>query len=530
MKTLINLALCASMVIQPVWAQSLNETFNTTTSLTDQEQVKANNYYHQGIAEKYLEEECKKLKTGCNDTSSKPGNVLGGFEEVLPKLYAVMGTLAAAGVGGKIQMKSSSGSSSTTTGTTGSGGDTQAQPEKKEKTDICIYIPMVGEMVSSATQQQAEQQIQQTNVQTGADRQKDALYAVARTHQTRAKTAKMQGAVYAATGACYVSYLAMGAVANPMFIAKLGASVAMSAIFFKKAGKHKEYANKLKEIANNLPGAGECNPYTNTNCFCSEDTSYKTDPGNFNRFCVAKALVNNGPAGTQVACATLSSTGAATVDASCACKKTNSCANVQLGGLAGQIGLGAIGFKDPLSVLDNTTGSFNDGSVGAFGEGLNARNANALKNSAGGIPNVDVNGKTKDIADKIASLGVPANVAGMLANQSDGSLPDSSATAPALASDGTAAQEGSTGRANIPGYNSAPNSRGFVGSNDPGFVNPLAGLNKTKKPSSVQIETFAEKAIREAEITNDTSRGLFEIISNRYRTSGWGQEANNQVP
>lgn len=523
MKALLSFTLCVSMLVQPAWAQSLNETFNNTPSLTDREQVQANEYYHQGIADKYLTEECKKLKTGCDDSSSRPGNVLGGFEEVLPKLYAVMGTLAAAGVGGKIQMKPKPVTAPTD-------GSTPPEPERREKTDVCIYIPMVGEAVSSFTQQQAEQQIQQTNIQTAADLQKEALYAVARTHQSRAKTAKMQASIYAATGACYVSYLAMGAIANPMFIAKLGASVAMSAIFFKKAGKHKEYANKLKEIAKNLPGSGECNPFTNTNCFCSEDSSYKTDPGNFNRFCVAKAIVNNGPPGTQVACATISSTGA-TVDPSCACRRTNSCANVQLGGLAGQIGLGAISFKDPLSILDNSTGSFDDGTVGTFGEGLNARNANVLNGNSGSIPDIGVNGKTKEIADKIASLGVPANVSGLIANQSNGSMPDSAAAGPALAADGaTGAQEGTAGRAKVPGYNSSTNSRGFVGSNDPGFVNPLDSLNKSKKPPSIQVETFAERAIREAEISNDTSRGLFEIISNRYRNSGWGQETSNPIP
>lgn len=530
MKTLLNLTLALSLLVRPAWAQSLDDTFSasTGTALTDQEQVNANNYYHQGLADQVLEAECKKLKTGCNDQTSRPGNVLGGFEDVLPKLYAVMGTLAAAGVGNKIQMRSSAPAPAPATGATPA-TDKPAAPEKKEKTDVCIYIPLAGEAVATFTQQQAEQQIQQTVAKNQADLQKDALYAVARTHTERAKTAKLQASIYAATGACYVAYLAMGA--NPksaMLWVKMGAAAAMSAIFFKKAGKHKDYANQLKEIADKLPGAGECNPFTSTNCFCSQTTSFQTDPGNFNRFCVPKAIVNNGPPGTQVACVTLNSAGVATMDAACQCKQSNSCANAQIRSLSGQLGLGSIGFNEPLSLLDNTTGSFNEGNLASVTDNLNAATKRALNGSNGLIPVPALSGGTKAIADKIAGLGVPAGVSGLLASQQSADVPVSDALAPTMTADST--DSSSARPAQVPGYNASGGSRPSGGTGGPEFVNPLAALNKQQKPAAVQVETFAEQAIRNAEINRDSSRSLFEVISNRYRASGWGAEPSNPSP
>ena len=532
MKKLINYSLILQLMVGPAMAQTLNETFDATSvtakGLTDQEQNAANNYYHEGAAERLLEEQCKKLKTGCNDSSGRPGNVLGGFEEVLPKLYAIMGTLAAAGVGGKIKMNPVRPAANAPATPPPAAG---AQPEQRTKTDVCIYIPIAGEAISTFTQQQAEQQIQQQNIDNQRDMQREALYAVARTQNTRAKTSKMQASIYAATGACYVAYMAMGAsLKDPMLWVKMGAATAMSAIFFKKAANHKKYANQLKEIADKLPGLGECNPFTSTNCFCSEKTSSTSDPSNFNRFCVPKTIANNGPPGTQVACATLNSAGQAVVDAACQCRQTNSCANAQIRSLSGQLGLGGIGFNDALSILDNSVGTFEDATLGNSAENLNASNTRALAGSNGVVPDLNNTGKNKEISDKIASLGIPAGVSDALAGQSDGALPAALATAPVSSSETT--NGNATGaRAQVPGYNAANGARGAGGNGEAEFVNPLSGLaDKGQKPSAIQIDTYAEQALRGADVTNDPSASLFDIITNRFRKNGWGQAANNPAP
>jgi hypothetical protein len=66
--------------------------------------------------------ECCCRDGGCSDSTGKPGEVLGGFEEALPKLYAIMGTLAAGGVGNKIAMKPKASTTTTTTAAGQAGG------------------------------------------------------------------------------------------------------------------------------------------------------------------------------------------------------------------------------------------------------------------------------------------------------------------------------------------------------------------------------------------------------------------------
>ena len=130
MKQLWVLALVLQLSGATAFAQTLNEAFDVTSGkpLTDAEQLEANNYYHAGRAQKLLEEECGKLgkkydtTLGCADDSSKPGQVIKGgmggmIEEILPKLYAVMGTVAAANGGAKITMRAPEAPAATTTTT-----------------------------------------------------------------------------------------------------------------------------------------------------------------------------------------------------------------------------------------------------------------------------------------------------------------------------------------------------------------------------------------------------------------------------
>jgi hypothetical protein len=549
MKTIITHTLILALLVPSAQAQTLNESFENTTPLTDQQQVQANNYYHQGLANEVMARECKKLgERGCTDTSGKPGEVLGAFDEVLPKLYAVMGTLAATGSGaGKIRMRSTGGdaaasgntaaqSDASGTGTTegGQAGQTQdgQQPEKKESTDYCMFIPMAGEAISAATQKSSENQIQRT-VTNAAEAQREGLYAVARTHTARARTATMQGTVYAGTAACYVAYLAKGAdPSSPTLWLKMGAAVAMSAIFFKKAQKHKDYAKAVSDVAKKLPGLGECNPLSQTHCFCSQPSSRTADAASWNSVCVDKTVARNPTTGEPAICATVSAQGTATVDATCQCRRTNSCAAMQIGGFMGQVGLAGLGFNDPLRALDMVSTGLDDAQLTNFANGLNARSNSTLAGSrVGDIGAVALDNKGKGISDKLRQIGTPAKIADAIAGTPGGAMPAGAASAPAISSVGTGGNAPkAVGGANLPGYNAAGSaSRSARQADAP--PNPFAKFGaKNERPAAVQVETYAQQAVQAADVTTDTSRGLFEIISNRYRTSGWRQLEATPVP
>ena len=140
-------------------AQSaVDQTFEGTQGLTDEEMTNANNYVHSGLMDRTLQEECAKgtltKDFGCNDQSAAPGQVLKGqmgqaVEEMIPKLYGMIGMISAMG--------SKAG---------GSGGMNQIKMKDKkdgtkqdEKTDVCIYIPTLGEVAMAAWQKTVENKI-----------------------------------------------------------------------------------------------------------------------------------------------------------------------------------------------------------------------------------------------------------------------------------------------------------------------------------------------------------------------------------
>lgn len=528
MKHLWVLALSFQLVGGQAFAQTLNESFDnsTTKPLTDAEQLEANNYVHTGRTQKILEAECAKLgkkydtTLGCADESGKPGQVIKGgmggmIEEILPKLYAVMGTVAAASGGSKIAMRSST--EAPATGTDAPAAEGAADADANKKTDYCIYIPMGGEVIASGMQLMGQKAAQQASAQNPADAQKESMYAVARTHDTRAKTATIQGGIYAATAACYVAYIAKGAVMDWKMGLKIGAAGLMSVIFFKKAGNHKSYAKGIREIANKLPGAGDCNPHTQTNCFCSEPTSQASDYNNWKKVCVVAELANNGsPTSTPAPCAQIKN-GQASLDASCTCKKNNTCLNGTFSAAMGSIGFGGVDIADPLRLLNETNGAFNEANVSALGAQLNAKSKRLLDSADfGDIPGVSLDKKKTELAREINKLGMPARLAALTASQADASLPssvsggglaDTEVAATSVRRSGTGYNYGGSGMA-------ARRNR----DSDASFKNPLA---KEAKRDAVQIETFAEQAMASADITKDTSKGIFDIISNRYRSSAW---------
>ena len=53
------------------------------------------------------------------------------------------------------------------------------------------------------------------------------------------------------------------------------------------------------------------------------------------------------------------------------------------------------------------------------------------------------------------------------------------------------------------------------------------GKKSKRNTNAIEIEDFALKAEREAEIVKDTSKGIFDIISYRYKMSAWRQYKEN---
>ena len=218
-----------------LFAQTLEDQLEGTKQLTDEEQNQANNYVHTGKIEALIAEECKNnevtKKYGCGEESvQEAGQAIKGqggamAEAMIPQLYSMMGMLGA--VGSKsgagpndIKMKPKANAPKPTDG---------SKAEGESKQDVCIYIPMAGEMVMKTTQSMAEKKISESNPDE-TDIQRESLLKVARIHEARAKTAIGQSVVYGSTTGCYAAYLATGAVFDVKMGIKIAASGALTAL------------------------------------------------------------------------------------------------------------------------------------------------------------------------------------------------------------------------------------------------------------------------------------------------------------
>jgi hypothetical protein len=198
----------------------------------------------------------------------------------------------------------------------------------------------------------------------------------------------------------------------------------------------------------------------------------------------------------------------------------------------GTIGFGGVDIADPLRMLNETNGAFNEANVSALGAQLNAKSKRLLDSAnIADIPSVALDNKKKEVAREINKLGMPARLAALTASQNNAALP-ASATGIGVSETEIAEMERSRPRTGTL-YNYGGSGAGQRRNRDDvgGFKNPLA---KEDKRDAVQIETFSEQAVAAAEITKDSSKGIFDIISNRYRSSAWTRfdmdKAMQEVP
>lgn len=315
--------------------------------------------------------------------------------------------------------------------------------------------------------------------------------------------------------------LLMGKVdGGPMTFVKMGAAGALSALFISKASKHANAAKKVQEVIDSLPKAGDCNPWTGTSCFCSEKTSAKLYPGQFQEVCVLNkgnfdgGLSNMGCA-VQVA-------GQISLDPSCGCKKTNSCLSSKISIGKSTLGLGANFVNDAnkgLSLLDPS--QFDQAKLNDFSTSM-AGKLGAIK-SKDALPSVKLTPDQKSLADEMSKVA-PASIAALAAASPNGEPPVGG-----LMGGGTASALDKLPEAlkkEMKDFEVSGQYRGNGGSSpttaaaDPGFSIP--GMGTQEAQGGIQVEEeFAARAVGNADVRNAPDTALFDIISNRYRSSAW---------
>lgn len=516
-------------------------------NLTIEDEAAAQNYIHQGMADAQYREMCfeedGRMKKICQENQFAFDGGMQVLEAMLPQVQRMYAMIVGMGGGGgftaqnygengNLEVTSGRGNDATTRvlddteqANFESTGNLPEGTEKstEEKSDYCSYVAIAGEAVNTAMVTIQNTKTQQNYQASKPEaRQAAGFYSLAENEKTMKKGADMQSYTWGATAACYGVYAAQAQFRGDWKVyAKLAGSTLITAFYMKKAKIHKKRHELLLKMAEELPQAGDCNPYTDTSCFCAEPTSGATDPANFRKYCIPEALVAraNGK-GTPVPCVDVSGK----ADPACTCQQRKTCIDRALRMAGVDIGLDPLAMRNPLQGIAPLASGLDSGNLDAARARNLAFAENALKEFA---PDdlTNINGTQKKTASDLAKFGIPKPAAMAIARTrggSGGKTPKSMQLA-SLGSPGALGAPRSNKTEIVKQDDRVFSTTGGEKKRSGKSSDPFAKFRKKnrKRTSSIDIEKFASKATKEAEIRMESGRNIFDIISYRYKMSAW---------
>jgi hypothetical protein len=543
----ICLIMLLSLSITNIYAQAINRDGQGNNvnldDLTDSDRHLSETFIHEGLTQRTKEELCNAdadTKKACMgmEAEKKFLGLSPTLIQGVAKAYTMI--IGSGGLGNGFETDatatdSNSADSASGTDTTGDTAATEtettpdtenpeADSDSGEAKDYCRYIPVATETVATF-QQTSEQQNLQNLPTNQASAQKEALYKVEQSHRSRADTSKIQRTGWMGSTGCYAAYMATGfqgvSKTSKSNLLKLGASALLWKFFDSQVGAHKDYADRVRNVADKLPGTGDCNPITDVNCYCAqEETMY--DP----KYC--REIYNkNKIASTSIAVSCIDDKMKA--DPACKCKASNTCFDQQFMTNVSGFNFGNMAEKGAISpFMSMTNGELKNGKLSNASSKQFAIVNKALKDSSTKLGNldkpltksqkeeakalIDAFGLSKNLASHIASKPVNSSVTKAVSKLSSGS------TNKAYRKSNYKGHKGNTGKKVLRfsgggGINKASKSSGS---------NPFSVKKRRSKKSSGKILKYAQRAQESAaQITKNKDRPIFDIISRRYQVSGW---------
>lgn len=518
-------------------------TTTSSSNLTDQEKQLVENYVDQGASNRIIQEKCKgEMAQACAGTEvdHKVMGMSPGLMKAAAQAYASFGAMSdsflplSAGNGkivgtdantkAKADVKENKITENKAENKVEDKGNKpdgeKPDTQKKEKpTDYCKYIPAATEAISVFSQKNTVEALN-----NGAETsQKEVLLKAAKSHDGRAQQAQIQAVGWYGGAACYAANAAYGNFAvDTSLMVKLGAATLLGTFYQAEVAANKEYAQKTRDIANALPGKGNCNPVTQNDCYCAEIEN-ENDP----TYCKAQIAKKAAAASafTRVAC----TDSKMQIDPTCTCEKTNNCFDKFLenqGSAELQLGMGYSNspFKSIASIAHGKLEASTLSTAAYAGTAAIAKKAlNDMSSKLQGNNN-PLTLSQKAVADAIASKGIPSNIARLMAQNSppQSAVDQSMAKVDGLGSYQVASYSG--GKNNVLDFSGGDGLGigGKKGDKKGGAVDDFLGkLNpKGGAASNAKILEFAQKAQAQVPQITKSDKPIFEIISIRYQTSG----------
>ncbi|HAZ13989.1 MAG: hypothetical protein A2X86_17375 [Bdellovibrionales bacterium GWA2_49_15] len=518
----------------------------TGGNLTDEERVMSETYVHQGLSQEAKEYGCSGTGSGQNEgnelTGSKidmkdacAGKETHAWANWVPMVIKAYAVVVGAGLMGTYEVNKpataqagrASEAGANTPATSGgapapAATATPAQ-EKEKKEDYCKYVVMGTEALAMFQQTSAQQNLANLPTSIG-NAQTENLYKAKRSHDERAKTAEIQAYGWGIGAGCYVVEIASGGYADWTLYLKMGLSGVACAYFAAEVNHQKTAAQKIQAVIDSMPKAGDCNPITQTNCFCSQETS-KLDLANYMKYCQPQIKAEQLAAGQSMACIDKQ----AKADPNCLCTRTNSCFDVEFMNMIGGLKFG----KSAEEVLGKSTAELSRGKLsnGNLGSGTIAQNAinrvkaNMRSVSLDKVPKMTgLNPGQLGFVDELSNLGIPRSVAALAVGikaPSNASQYANKLKAFEVDTSGLMGRNSDYGNARVLHFTGGGgNFKKTSAKKDEFDFNKLL-KKKEAGASDENILKFAERASDNAQISKHPETVIFDIISNRYRLSGW---------
>lgn len=490
--------------------------------LTEEERKEAKEYVHTGYIDRAQQEACGATEDSQRACEGINATVFGDTIDQLIPYVGMLMSIVGITSGGKITERNP--------GTNEAGEPNEA----KTQTDYCKYIALgtsvMGTMIQT-TQQESINIRNQLDQAYGSEEengevmtpQKKALYKQAESHEVRKKTANLQSYGYYGTAGCYAALLAtsgIGLGADYGTYMRMGASALLGVFYTKLAKANQNYADEVRGIADSLPGAGDCNPITEKDCFCAQpEASSRPD------VCYPELEVRK--LGNSFALSTGCVDKSANADPQCNCSTSNGGP-----GCLDQVTLPAIQLSGGSTTQ---AGQLISQATQPFSSSLPAASVNSstsgqgafklLKKADKNIAPIPLNENQKKIAKAFAAAGLPPNLSSRLATVKPSSAGNNQAALALQSLQKGSKKNPSKVTKNLNGNDSVLKYKKKNKSNRrtaSSFKNPYA-RKKSSASGNKNILKYANKATSQASINKSRSRSVFDIISTRYQKSGFNR-------
>ena len=189
---------------------------------------------------------------------------------------------------------------------------------KKNNIDYCGMIGAGAEIASGYQQQQYQKYI--AGLPQNADNlQTESMIKMKNNYREKSKNLELNSLGWSSTSVCYTGQMLSGNFSGGT-LAKTAAAVVLGIYNAEASKNHSEMAKELNVIIQKMPQNGDCNPITQTHCFCNLPENLNNE-----KYCLPEIRARAyRKYGTQVAC--LDKYGRP--DGDCSCRGQNNCFDV----------------------------------------------------------------------------------------------------------------------------------------------------------------------------------------------------------